>query len=144
MLRVLITGAAGNLGGFLAQSLLDGEHDLRLMIHQRSIGYDIEGHEVEVMRADLADPGSLYNICQDVDCIVHFAGELFQPWPERFLPTTNVKYVENLVEIFREIRPDVETDELPDVVEECCRRDLIGSGDTQGLGDRVRHARGGK
>jgi nucleoside-diphosphate-sugar epimerase len=32
-----------------------------------------------------------------VDCIVHFAGVLFAPWPERFLPRTNVLYVQNLV-----------------------------------------------
>jgi len=28
---------------------------------------------------------------------VHFAGVLFAPRPEKFLPTTNVRYVENLV-----------------------------------------------
>jgi nucleoside-diphosphate-sugar epimerase len=36
-MRVLITGAAGNLGGFLAQSMLNGPHRLRLMIHNRPV-----------------------------------------------------------------------------------------------------------
>ena len=34
-----------------------------------------------------------------MDCIVHFAGVLFAPFPERFLPTTNLQYVENLVKV---------------------------------------------
>lgn len=94
-MRVLITGAAGNLGGFLARALGTSEHDLRLMIHNRPLGYVTQG---EVVRADLAERDSLADICRDVDCIVHFAGVLFQPWPERFLPTTNVAYVENLLD----------------------------------------------
>ena len=40
---------------------------------------------------------SLTAACRDVDAIVHFAGVLFAPRPERFLPTTNLRYVENLV-----------------------------------------------
>jgi nucleoside-diphosphate-sugar epimerase len=33
-----------------------------------------------------------------VDVVVHFAGVLFAPRPARFLPITNVKWVENLLE----------------------------------------------
>jgi nucleoside-diphosphate-sugar epimerase len=33
-----------------------------------------------------------------VDCIVHFAGILFEPRPEKFLPETNIRYVRNLVD----------------------------------------------
>jgi nucleoside-diphosphate-sugar epimerase len=97
-MRVLITGAAGNLGGFLAQDMLKGDHNLRLMIHNQPITYPLNRSDVEVIQADLGDQASLTNICHTVDCIVHFAGVLFQPFPERFLPTTNVTYVENLLD----------------------------------------------
>ena len=99
-MKVLITGAAGNLGGLLAQSMLDGPHKLRLMIHQRELPYDVEPYEhLSVVKADLGDRTSLMEACQGVDCIVHFAGVLFQPWPERFLPVTNIAYVRNLIEV---------------------------------------------
>jgi nucleoside-diphosphate-sugar epimerase len=34
--------------------------------------------------------------CREVDCVVHFAGVLFAPRPETFLPRTNVQYLENM------------------------------------------------
>jgi nucleoside-diphosphate-sugar epimerase len=89
------------LGGFLAQEMLKGRHDLRLMIHEQSTGYEADRAGVEIVHADLAKPETLEALCRGVDCIVHFAGVLFQPWPGRFLPTTNVKYVRNLLQAAR-------------------------------------------
>jgi len=97
-MNVLITGAAGNLGGFLARHLVGGPHALKLLIHRRPLPPDLtRAPRVSVHRVDLADPASLAEPCRGVDCVVHFAGVLFAPWPERFLPTTNVLYVQNLV-----------------------------------------------
>jgi nucleoside-diphosphate-sugar epimerase len=97
-MTVLITGAAGNLGGFLARHLAGGPHALRLLIHRTPLHPDLAGAPgVSVYTADLADPDSLVEACRGTDCIVHFAGLLFAPRPERFLPTTNVTYVRNLV-----------------------------------------------
>lgn len=97
-MRILITGSAGNLGSFLAQYLMNGPHELRLLIHRKNLPFDISGHRnVSVYRADLDDPATLSEPCKDTDCIVHFAGLLFAPKPEKFLPKTNVEYVRNLV-----------------------------------------------
>lgn len=97
-MKVLITGAAGNLGSFLAQYLFNSPHELRLLIHRRDLPFDVSGHaNVAVIRANLEDPATLSAACSDADCIVHFAGVLFAPRPERFLPRTNVQYVRNLV-----------------------------------------------
>ena len=97
-MNVLITGAAGNLGGFLARHLLGGPHTLNLLTHRRPLPPNLAGAPgVAVHRADLSDPASLAEPCRNVDCIVHFAGVLFAPRPERFLPTTNVTYVRHLV-----------------------------------------------
>ena len=96
-MKVLVTGAGGNLGGFLARSMLGGTHTLRLMVHKRPVKGIKPGENVEIVAADLARKDSLEVVCRDVDCIVHFAGVLFKPWPERFLPKTNVAFVDNLV-----------------------------------------------
>jgi len=54
-MRILITGAAGNLGGFLARFLLDSPHQLRLMIHQTDVGSDLRAaSNVEVIGLTLA------------------------------------------------------------------------------------------
>ena len=98
-MKILITGAAGNLGSHLAQHLLSGPHKLSLMVHKAPLPFDVSGHaNASVCRADLAQPASLQQACAGIDCIVHFAGVLFAPLPEKFLPKTNVRYVKNLVE----------------------------------------------
>lgn len=69
---------------------------LRLMIHNKLLPYKIED-KAEICKADLMDKESLLNSCKGIDCIIHFAGLLFAPNPEKFLPTTNVVYFQNLV-----------------------------------------------
>lgn len=98
-MRILITGAAGNLGSILARHLLTSPHTLRLMVHRKDAPADLTAApDVRVYRADLEDPRTLVEPCQGTDCIVHFAGLLFAPRPERFLPRTNTQYVRNLVD----------------------------------------------
>lgn len=95
---MLITGAAGNLGSLLARHLLPGQCRLRLLEHRRPVADDLRGAaNVEVVRGDLGQPDTLASICEGVDCVVHFAGVLFRPRPERFLPRTNLEYFRNLL-----------------------------------------------
>ncbi len=96
-MNILITGAAGNLGSHLARHLLAGPHRLTLLEHRRPVSADIaRAINVSIVRADLGDPSSLAAPCRGVDCIVHFAGLLFAPRPQRFLPRTNLGYVQHL------------------------------------------------
>jgi nucleoside-diphosphate-sugar epimerase len=96
-MRILITGSAGNLGGFLARNLTGSHHGLRLMVHRTPVETSLaETERVEVVQADLGRPETLPDAVAGVDAIVHFAGVLFRPFPERFLPTTNLEYVKNL------------------------------------------------
>ena len=46
---------------------------------------------------DLAEAESLAAACEKADVVVHLAGVLFAPHPERFLPVTNVEYARNLL-----------------------------------------------
>ena len=123
-MKILITGAAGNLGSFLAQHLLPSKHELNLLIHHSELPYDVADYpNVKVFRADLGVPETLKPALVGVDCIVHFAGVLFAPRPERFLPVTNLQYVKNLVAMAKAAQvgkfiiisfPHVEGESTPD------------------------------
>ena len=98
-MRILITGAAGNLGGFLARHLLAySGHKLLLMRHKTALAPDLLGPRSEERVCDLADPGSAAEACLGADVVMHFAGKLFSPHPESFLPTTNALYAKHLVD----------------------------------------------
>jgi nucleoside-diphosphate-sugar epimerase len=103
-MTILITGAAGNLGSLLATHLLaHTDVPLKLMVHQRDVppSLKINGRS-EVVKADLANRSTLHDALAEVDTIVHFAGVLFKSSPELFLPTTNVHYFQNLVDVAKE------------------------------------------
>ena len=99
--RVLITGAAGNLGNLLAQHLKDNDaFGLNLLFHKKDIAENLKANpNINSFKADLADRQSLYTSLLGVDTVVHFAGVLFKANPEKFLPVTNVRYFDNLLEV---------------------------------------------
>ncbi len=95
---VLITGAAGNLGGLLAHRLAATACDLRLMVHRTPLAPGLAGaSNVTAVRADLAEPATLAPAVAGADVVVHFAGVLFAPRPEAFLPETNTRWFANLL-----------------------------------------------
>ena len=96
---ILITGAAGNLGSLLASHLATHGHRLRLMYHRTPLPSDLlRAANVEPVRADLADPATLPDALGGASVVVHFAGVLFAPRPERFLPETNTRWFSNLLD----------------------------------------------
>jgi len=95
---ILVTGAAGNLGGLLARHLVPTGHALRLMYHRTPLAGDVaQAVNVHPIKADLGDRATLPAAVRGADVIVHFAGRLFAPRPERFLPETNTSWFSNLV-----------------------------------------------
>ena len=96
---ILITGAAGNLGSLLARHLVAAGRSLRLMFHKRPLAEDLRSAPgVTPVQADLARPETLPPAVRGVDVAVHFAGVLFAPRPEKFLPETNTAWFRNLME----------------------------------------------
>ena len=95
---ILITGAAGNLGGLLATYLQD--RNLHLLTHKKDVTENLKNRDnILVFKADLAKKETLYPAMKGVDTIVHFAGVLFKANPEKFLPTTNTLYFDNLLDV---------------------------------------------
>lgn len=101
MKTVLITGAAGNLGGLLADHLKEEEDiNLHLLYHYKTISANLLNRSnIKAFQADLADKSTLMKPLEGVDTIVHFAGVLFKANPEKFLPLTNTTYFKNLTEV---------------------------------------------
>jgi nucleoside-diphosphate-sugar epimerase len=96
---ILITGAAGNLGSLLARHLVARGQPLRLMYHRTPLPADLrDAPNVMAVQADLGVPQTLPAAVKDVRVVVHFAGVLFAPRPERFPPITNTQWFSNLVD----------------------------------------------
>lgn len=100
-MKILITGAAGNLGSLFARHLLrQNIGQLRLMVFRRDAPNDLKtAGKTEIVRADLSRRESLTAAVKGVDVIVHFAGVLFKANPERFLGITNTQYFRNLADV---------------------------------------------
>lgn len=98
-LRIAITGAAGNLGSLLAHGLSEINVNQNLLIHNKELTESLKSAaNTIVFRIDLANKESLDDALKGVDVIVHFAGVLFKANPEKFLPETNTRYFNNLLD----------------------------------------------
>jgi len=68
------------------------------MYHRSPLAKDLaNATNVRPVKADLSVPETLAAAVKGVDVIVHFAGVLFAPCPERFLPKTNTRWFSNLL-----------------------------------------------
>ncbi|MBN2211028.1 MAG: NAD(P)-dependent oxidoreductase [Sedimentisphaerales bacterium] len=124
-MKVLITGAAGNLGGALAHYLLDtSDLILHLLVHKKDVCSCLKlSPRTKIFRGDLAHKNSLHTCLEEVDVIIYFAGVLFKGRPETFLAKTNVGYFRNLCDMALEFPikriilisfPHVEGNSTPD------------------------------
>src|SRR3569623_2353694 len=78
--RILITGAAGNLGRVLRERLRGSFPILRLSDRDEMAP---AGPGEEVVRCDLADAAATAKPCEGVDAILHFGGRSLEgTWPE--------------------------------------------------------------
>lgn len=96
---VAITGAAGNLGGILAEGFLSDNVELHLLWHKKPLSDTLLASEkVKPFQVDLSDVSTIEASLKGVDTVIHFAGILFMGNPEKFLPTTNTQYFSNLLQ----------------------------------------------
>ena len=76
-LKVLVTGAAGNIGSYFATHSSD-RYDLRLMVHDKDDTGPIKDAG-ELLVADITDPDQVKKACSGMDVVVHLAAD---PSPE--------------------------------------------------------------
>jgi nucleoside-diphosphate-sugar epimerase len=100
MTKTAITGAAGNLGGLLAQQLNEENRTLNLLFHRKEVAENLRNKKnISLFQVDLAKPETLHKALEEVDVVIHFAGILFKAQPEFFLPLTNTQYFRNLLDV---------------------------------------------
>ena len=72
--HVLVTGAAGRIGSYFAEHAQD-KYALRLMVRGDEPGIDSLRPFGEIVEADLADLERLKEVMEDIDTVVHLAGD---------------------------------------------------------------------
>jgi len=97
MQRILITGAAGQIGKAL-RSGLHGRYRLLRLLDITPLGAAAEGEEVVV--ADIRDMAAMQNATAGIDCVVHLAGQATEAEWEKVLPL-NIEGCYNVFEAAR-------------------------------------------
>jgi nucleoside-diphosphate-sugar epimerase len=73
--KVLVTGAAGNIGSYFAQHS-GKKYDLRLMVHGEEEPEKVDAIRTfgEVVTGDIGDLDRMKELCKGIDTVVHMAG----------------------------------------------------------------------
>jgi nucleoside-diphosphate-sugar epimerase len=103
-MRVLVTGAAGFIGGHVVERLADAGHRVFPMIRSQPLPEGLAKFRDAVRSADLRDPESLLRAVRDVDVVVHLGG-LTRARSESEFMDTNADGVARLVRAAREAAP---------------------------------------
>jgi nucleoside-diphosphate-sugar epimerase len=75
-MRVLVTGATGMLGSHLVEFLVKKGVTVRALVRRSSDTTLLEKMPIEVLKADVFDPGDLAVAAEDADSVFHAAGYL--------------------------------------------------------------------
>jgi UDP-glucose 4-epimerase len=78
-MRFLVTGGAGFLGAALANHLVRGDHQVRVLDDLSAGNRDRLHERVLFTRGDVADRPKLWMLLQDVDCVYHLAARVQVP-----------------------------------------------------------------
>lgn len=73
-MRIAVTGASGHIGMNLLPELISRGHEIRVLAH-RDIAH-LEQFKVEMFRGDLIDPGSLSELVEGVDVVIHMGARI--------------------------------------------------------------------
>jgi dihydroflavonol-4-reductase len=81
-MRLLVTGATGQIGPAVVRELLRDGHELRVLTRPSSDRSRLEGLELSYVEGDVTQPETLPDAMRDVRAVVHMAG-LYDSWARR-------------------------------------------------------------
>ena len=81
-MKMLVTGAAGFLGGHLVEQLLSEGHEVRGLVRDLGKGLRLKQLGVEVVQGDVSDLSSLNDVTTGIDIVFHVAAYVsdWGPW----------------------------------------------------------------
>lgn len=81
-MRVLVTGATGNLGPFVLEALRDDGHQIRALVRESSDLSWLNANRVATVEGDIMQPDTLGEAVDGVAAVIHMAG-LHDSWAPR-------------------------------------------------------------
>ncbi|MBE0446966.1 MAG: NAD(P)-dependent oxidoreductase [Actinobacteria bacterium] len=97
-MKILVTGAAGDIGSHLTPALLSRGHTVRALVKNLSEADKIKIPGVEIFIADITDPSTLDGAAIDIDSTYHLAATLFVVDPEEELRKVNYEGTINIAD----------------------------------------------
>jgi dihydroflavonol-4-reductase len=89
-MRILVTGASGFVGSWVARELVARSHAVRALVRPRSSLANLQGLDVERAEGDVTDRPSVERALRGCEAVVHAAGVLhFRPGDEARLYAVN-------------------------------------------------------
>ncbi len=96
-MKMLVTGATGMLGSFVARRAVQEGYDVRVLARASSDRSMLEGVDVEYYEADLTDYEALPGALKDIDIVVHTAAHAGDWGPAEKYRAINVVALEHLL-----------------------------------------------
>ena len=84
-MRVLVTGANGFMGAWLARRLSERGDRVRCLVRRSADRTSLQGLDVEYAEGDVTDPASLERAVAGVDAVLHLAGIRRAPERQSFM-----------------------------------------------------------
>ncbi len=73
-MKVAVTGASGHIGNCLVRELIKKQAVVKALVHD--FENDLGKMDIELVRGNVLDSGSLKNLCKDVDVVYHLAAQI--------------------------------------------------------------------
>jgi dihydroflavonol-4-reductase len=88
-MKVLITGAAGDIGSRVTKALLEKGHEIKVLVRRVEGAEWLKKAGAGISIGDVTKPETLKEICDDVDFVYHFSAVLFVPNPKKEIKEVN-------------------------------------------------------
>jgi len=97
-MKILVTGAGGDIGSHLTPALIKKGHTVRALVKTPYEAGRIEGLGAEIFYGDITDPKTINGSAKGIDAAFHLAAALFVVNPEEELRKINYEGTVNVAE----------------------------------------------